>query len=710
MSSGRRFVLVSAIMAGTLSGVALVAPGVASASTAVTNCNDSGAGSLRAAVASGGTVTFALSPACPTITLTSGPLTLATSVTVSGPGLNALTVSAGFASQVFVVNAGVIATISGLTIESGSATTEGGGIYNGGTLTLTNSAVSGNLAGTNGGGIYNGGTLTLTNSTLFGNSAKDDGAGIYNGAGRLTITSSKVLGNSTDTSNTGVLADGGGIYNIGTLRFTSSVLASNIADEGGGVDTSGALTLINSTVLTNRSVVEGGGIFNSGALTLENSTVSGNNADEGGGVSNLGAFASLLNSTVSRNKGTSDAGGIYNNAPLTITNSTVADNNAHDGGGIVNDNTATLTNSTVSGNSAVYGGGIYVIDQYGTLTLANSIVADPSGGDCSFYPGATLADGGYNLDRDGTCGLSASTDRSKVDPKLGPLGANGGPTQTMALASSSPALNAILPGANGCGTTTTTDQRGVPRPQGSGCDIGAFEYAPPTISGVLFTGPVNSPTVIITGSGLGAPFATVKAGCGATGNDYAYSQLFLEDVTRGWYAGIPGDCIGLTNMSYTNTKILFQLGSYYDSPPWSYVLDSGDRFRLSVDGFTVAAYVAYPTITSVVFTGSPTTPIVTINGSGFGTHPAGAALRAGSCGGTGNDYVLNELYLADTSASWLAGQPPDCIGLTNVRYGDTRIVFGLGSYYTTNGFALSLGHAFAVGVAGATKSGVVVYS
>jgi hypothetical protein len=74
--------------------------------------------------------------------------------------------------------------------------------------------------------------------------------------------------------------------------------------------------------------------------------------------------------------------------------------------------------------------------------------------------------------------------RGVSDPKLGALAGNGGPTNTHALLATSPATNAIPQGTNGCGTTFTEDQRGVTRPQGSGCDIGSFELdtTPPSVT------------------------------------------------------------------------------------------------------------------------------------------------------------------------------------------------------------------------------------
>jgi uncharacterized repeat protein (TIGR01451 family) len=219
-----------------------------------------------------------------------------------------------------------------------------------------------------------------------------------------------------------------------------------------------------------------------GALTADHITLSQGSEVNGGGAIANGTSSpgtlTLTDATIANNVAPEfNGGGILNSAgTATVTNTTFAGNSAFNGGGILNEATLTLTNVTFSGNSAAgccpgHGGGIF--KDGGTVTLTNSTLANNSGADCGLL--SPVTDGGYNLDGDGSCGLTAASDKNNVDPQLGPLQGNGGPTPTMALASTSPAIDAIPAGTNGCGTAISTDQRGVPRPQGAGCDMGAYE-------------------------------------------------------------------------------------------------------------------------------------------------------------------------------------------------------------------------------------------
>ncbi|MCA9968285.1 MAG: hypothetical protein KC423_28765, partial [Anaerolineales bacterium] len=194
------------------------------------------------------------------------------------------------------------------------------------------------------------------------------------------------------------------------------------------------------------------------------------------------------NSTFSGNSVDDFGSGIYNNGPLAVTNSTFSGNFGSRGGGIYNSaGTLAVTNSTFSGNYPSYGGGIF--NDSGTANLAGNVFAAGSGGDNCTNSG-TINDNGYNLSDDASCGFSG-TSADNATLNLGTLADNGGPTQTHALLSGSDAINAIPYDTNisNNGTAWTcndadpfTDQRGVSRPQGSGCDSGAYEATVPDVS------------------------------------------------------------------------------------------------------------------------------------------------------------------------------------------------------------------------------------
>ncbi len=391
-----------------------------------------------------------------------GDLDITGDVTINGAGAATTIIDANALDRVFHVIGSVTVSISGLTVRAGSASGSlGGGIRNAGALTLSNTTVSGNSA-TFGGGIYqSGGGLILNSSTVSGNSAPLEGGGINNDLGTVTLNSSTVSGNSG--------SPGGGVYSTGTLNLIGSTVANNSSSSnGGGLSSPGTMTLTSSVVSGNTALNDGGGIYSTGAATLNSSTVSGNSADFGGGICNCGGTLILTSSTVSGNSAaTGYGGGIYNDGTLTLTSSTASGNSATYGGGIFNNTSGTLdvNSSTVSGNSADFGGGgIY---NSGTSKIKNTIVANsPSGGNCT-----TLPSNGYNLSSDGTCAFTALGDRQNTNPLLGPLAFNGGPTPTHALLDGSPAADAgVIP----C-PPPATDQRGVGRPQGFRCDIGAYE-------------------------------------------------------------------------------------------------------------------------------------------------------------------------------------------------------------------------------------------
>lgn len=592
----------------------------------VTNTNDSGPGSLRNAIATaadGDTIDFSL-PYPATITVGT-PLAIESStsktLTINGPGASLLAISGGNAVSVFVVQplgglgGAMTVTISGLTIERGSSVV-GGGLFNGGRLTLSRCTIAGNSLGNQlGGGIFNAGTLIVRASTVKANHAgrpggPGQGGGIHNSlAGDLTLEDSLVLGNSADS-----LGSGGGLYNVGTLTLNRTAVTFNEATLGGGIYNEGRLALKSSSVVNNVAsgvfphVGRGGGIHNftddqdsatlPGTLVMFNSTVSRNEArveedgrilrgsGYGGGIYNDEGTMTLMGSTISFNFGGGNVpdccalsgagilngghdepdGGGTRGGRLFLINSTVSGNHTPDGSvvggngaGIANPaGVLSMSNSTVSGNSAFRGpettGGDFSIASgngggisgHG-LAVKNSILANNTGGNCYDFNLSNRAtkSGGHNLSDDATCAdlFTEAGDLNSIHAGFDPAGLknNGGPTETIALLSTSPAKNAIP--ASSCtdlsGAPIKTDQRGVPRPQGPACDMGAYElfqsrfelFAVETY--LLIADVQSSPLPPGTKQGVIAPLQATVAALNRGDVDPAINQLgaFMNETS-----------------------------------------------------------------------------------------------------------------------------------------------------------------------------------
>jgi predicted outer membrane repeat protein len=342
-----------------------------------------------------------------------------------------------------------------VTISDNLATYLGGGIYNEAVdLTLTGVTFTNNSAGRagSGGGLANTGEAKLSGVVFEKNRASNQGGGIYNegvvNADKVTFTSNTALPSFPDT-----VAHGGGIASISNVTLTNGTFTSNASTYGGALSNAGHATLSDVTLTLNKSDKAGAGIFSETPSTL-----------------------TLTNSTINANTSQVSAGGIFSAGTATVTNVTIDSNTANTfAGGFYNGGAATLMNVTISDNLASQGSSIAAYG--GILTLKNTIVAVPlAAGNC-FTNGGTIVSAGSNLSNDNSCAafFTAGGDYNNTDPKLGVLALNApGTTQTRALPPGSPAVDAVL---NAC-PWPATDQRGVSRPQGVRCDIGAYELKP----------------------------------------------------------------------------------------------------------------------------------------------------------------------------------------------------------------------------------------
>jgi hypothetical protein len=457
-----------------------------------------------------------------TITLTQGTLEFFDTTvpeSIQGNGVANLTVSGANSLTPFLVDQDVTVSMSGFTISGGNGVGlgAGGAIANDGTLTLTGMAISKNTAPA-GGGVWNEslGTLSVNSSTFSGNTASSDAGGAIESEGSLTINGSTFSGNSAFF--------GGAVDATGPLGVTASTFSGNSATLGGAIyNSSSSAATIASSTFSGNSATNGGAIYNASSepLLILDSTVKSNTAAMGAGVFNFSGTATLTDSTFAGNAATVGGGGAYNQSgTLNVIGSTFSSNSASvtgSGGGIWNNQTLSLTNVTFAGNSALFGGGVDN-ESPGALTAINvtfaynTVATGGAGGALNLATGTTndlfntivalntigsgsllspsdiagtvdAASANNLIGTGGSGGLTNGTNGNLVGvttPGLASgLANNGGPTQTIALALGSPAIDA---GANSIGgqTIPTVDQRGAIRGPaglnaGAVVDIGAYE-------------------------------------------------------------------------------------------------------------------------------------------------------------------------------------------------------------------------------------------
>ena len=435
----------------------------------------------------------------------SGELVIAptvTNLTIVGAGEGKTTIGArpDLADRLLSVSAGATVAIKDLTLTGGNAAVgnngsagnaggdgaNGGAILNAGSLTLLDSAVtdsraggggfggfgagaiasggsgSAGGAGGSGGAIYNTGALTLQGSAIAGNTAGNGGVGGVGGAG----TSTGGVGGAG-----GIGGEGGGVANAGgTLKVVDTTFNGNDAGDGGrGGD--GGTGPTAGAASDGQAGAGGGAILSTGgSVTIINSTFASNLAGDGGRGGTGGGATSGGSPGAGGNGGAGGSGGAIDFLGMgtpSLQSVTIAGNNAGAAGTAGPGGSGSPAGANGTNGAAGIGGGI--VTKGPTTTLQNSLLATNPGGNCS----GSIVDSGNNLTfSGGGCPATFATG----DPNLGPLQDNGGPAQTISLAPGSAAIDKVPATGAGC---QTNDERGVHRPSGSACDIGAYEVAPP---------------------------------------------------------------------------------------------------------------------------------------------------------------------------------------------------------------------------------------
>lgn len=426
------------------------------------------------------TITF--DPALPqsfTITLTtagqnenagaSGDLDIVDDLRIEGWGETRSIIDGNGTDRVFEIHTGATLTMTAVTVQNGDPgfSGEGAGFMVWGRLTLADSVIQGNQRG----GLSNdGGWVTLTNVRVLNNSGA---YGIQNkNQATLTFTHGAVSGNQA-----------GGIYNAAAAATLQNLTISENVSGGGvynlGNTTLTRLTLTHSNILTNTTSSNGGGIYNEGnnakatisAVRISGNAAAGVGGGAGGGVYNNGIMT-LSESSIDQNTARTGGGIEHSGSTLTLTNVTISGNQAgDDGGGLYNRSSAVLTNVTIVNNAASGPDtGPNIFNDEASMAIGNSIISGANPADNCFNSSGFMNSMGHNIDSGDSCNFHATEDMRSTDALLGPLQDNGGETMTHALAAGSPAID-----LGDDGLCPIIDQRGFARPQGTGCDIGAYE-------------------------------------------------------------------------------------------------------------------------------------------------------------------------------------------------------------------------------------------
>jgi uncharacterized repeat protein (TIGR01451 family)/CSLREA domain-containing protein len=451
-----------------------------------------------------------------------------------------------------------------------AATKDGGGVYNlGNNVQINDSAICQNQAQQHGGGVYNGAPILIIGQTTIclnqaGLGGVGDGGGIYNNVnGGLQVMMSQVLTNTT-------VDNGGGIYNASpNSGILNSTVQSNTASAGGGAyNAAGNMLIDTSTLRTNQASGDGGGAYNADQMFVVASTVQSNTAGSlGGGVYNaLSAMGLFVNFSTLRGNNAASGGGLYNESSANVSFSALVNNTANFGGGVGNAPGGALSseNNTFSGNSAPNGGGLNVSPGSSAYLTFTTVASNTAGGGINVSSGGTaevyatllaynagsnclggVTNNGFSMSSDASCSFAFNN----INPLLQPLALNGGQTLNHALSPGSQALDKV-PSAQ---CTASVDQRSVSRPQGTACDIGAFELE----EADLVVSKTATPTVVLAGQVVTYVVTVTNTGPSTANN------VVITDVLQGGatFGGVVATSGGATLSSSTSTAVTFTVSA-----------------------------------------------------------------------------------------------------------------------------------------------------
>ena len=722
---------------------------------------------FKNALAIGGNLSFNCGPNPVTITFTSHTQAVITqtNTTIDGGGL--ITFSGDKATRVFSVTNGISVTLQNLTVANGGVTNNdnpfninhpsyGGGLYNNGVMTITNSIFLNNNITTsnyndaqrgnvNGGGVYNalGATLNVINSSFSLNTA--NGMDSFNGnlggsgfGGGIANDGTLIIANSTFLNNSAVGGSGitnistnvnsgsglgGAIYNNGLMSVTSSTFKKNnantgvsaasygagaaggaIADSGSSADLTISSSLFDSNTAGSSSSISSPFLATGGAISSSNHNINVNNSrfvnntaiggsDSSGGYSAFGGGIAhdknlnLSNSSFSNNSavggngsgsgrgGDGQGGAIYDYAGVTtVTNSTFNANSAIGGSGgtgttggkgqgggeyvrsgptgnTYNSGSTNIINSTFSNNQASSGGAIV---SEGLVTVTNTIFSNDSHSvNCGLVSSGLISDGGYNLEYSSgganSCGFTNYAQSG--DPKLGPLQNNGGPTLTMALPAGSAAIDNGNDAVCAVSPINNLDQRGVARPIGAHCDIGAFEssaVAAGVATQITATNGSNQSTPPNTAFGAPLTALVTDVNSNPVSNTVVTFAAPTASGASSTFANNSPIYTGTTNVNGVITTTTFQANTSIGS----YSVTASVSGVITPASFTLTNTVPVTPIPTPTLTPTPTstptltptpTPTTTPTSTPTPTPPPGQ----------GNSYTYNLPLLANEASTAL---------------------------------------------------------